>query len=83
MKKNYFITLFVLASAITFGQNAPVDFEPGGNGASWTWTVFENDSNPALEIVANPNPSGINTSATVAKFTVFRIQPMAFLLVIQ
>ncbi|MDA9776079.1 T9SS type A sorting domain-containing protein [Flavobacteriales bacterium] len=69
MKKNYFITLFVLASAITFGQNAPVDFEPGGNGASWTWTVFENDSNPSLQIVPNPDPSGINTSSTVAKFT--------------
>ena len=26
-------------------------------------------SNPSLEFVANPNSSGINTSATVAKFT--------------
>ncbi len=46
----------------------PIDFEVGGNGADWTWTVFENDSNPAVEIVANPNTTG-NTSATVAKIT--------------
>ncbi len=69
MKKNYFIGLFALASSLTYGQNAPVDFEPGGFGASWTWTVFENTTNPPLEIVANPDPSGINTSSTVAKFT--------------
>jgi len=48
---------------------APVDFETTGNGADWTWTVFENDGNPSVEIVANPDASGINTSATVAKFT--------------
>ncbi len=46
----------------------PIDFEVGGFGADWTWTVFENDSNPAVEIVANPNTTG-NTSATVAKIT--------------
>jgi hypothetical protein len=51
------------------GPNVPIDFEEGGNGADWTWTVFENDDNPALEIIANPDASGINTSATVAKFT--------------
>jgi hypothetical protein len=51
------------------GPNVPIDFEEGGNGADWTWTVFENDDNPELEIIANPDASGINTSATVAKFT--------------
>ncbi|MGB5008114.1 MAG: hypothetical protein WBO39_14335 [Ferruginibacter sp.] len=49
--------------------NNPIDFEPGGFGAGWTWNVFENDTNPALEFVPNPNPSGVNTSSTVAKFT--------------
>lgn len=48
---------------------SPIDFETGGHGANWSWTVFENISNPALEIVANPSVSGINTSSTVAKFT--------------
>ncbi|MFT4669612.1 MAG: hypothetical protein ACI9HJ_001186, partial [Ulvibacter sp.] len=67
MKK---ITLmFFLVSAFGLSQNNPIDFEASGNGASWTWTVFENDSNPPLEIIANPDPSGANTSATVAKFT--------------
>ena len=50
--------------------NGPIDFETGGYGANCTWTVFENSENPpALEIVSNPNSSGINTSSTVAKFT--------------
>ena len=59
----------ILMSGLSFAQNAPIDFETGGFGATWTWTVFENDTNPPLEIIANPNPSGNNTSATVAKFT--------------
>jgi len=59
-------------------QNNPINFEAGGFGDSWTWTVFENDTNPPLEIVANPDPSGINTSATVAKFTALQSgQPFA------
>ena len=68
MKKNYFTGLFLMMTTIAFTQNVPVDFETGGNGAGWTWTVFENTTNPALQIVANPDPSGINTSSTVAKF---------------
>lgn len=58
-----------LAATTSFAQQVPIDFETGGNGASWTWTVFENDANPPLEIVANPDMTGANTSATVAKFT--------------
>ncbi len=49
--------------------NAPIGFEPGEFGNTWTWTVFENDDNPPLEIIENPDPSGVNTSGTVAKFT--------------
>lgn len=68
--KTIYLTITALAlSTMGFGQNVPVDYETGGFGASWTWTVFENASNPAVEIIANPDPSGINTSATVAKFT--------------
>ena len=67
MKKITLMFLFVTALALS--QNGPIDFEAGGNGASWTWTVFENDSNPPLEIIANPDPTGLNTSATVAQFT--------------
>ena len=66
MKKITLITL--LFSVFGFSQNGPIDFETGGNGATWTWNVFENDSNPALEFVANPNSAG-NSTSTVAKFT--------------
>ena len=70
-----FIVL-IFTTGIT--QNAPIDFEPGGFGDTWTWTVFENDTNPALEIVVNPDSSGINTSETVAKFTALQAgQPFA------
>ncbi len=52
-----------------YNLNLPIDFETSGFGANWPWAVFENSSNPALEFVANPFSSGINTSARVAKFT--------------
>ena len=51
------------------GGLGPVDFEPGGQGAAFAWTVFENDDNPPLAIITNPDQSGANTSATVAEFT--------------
>ena len=73
MKKvlNYFYVLlfFVAVNGIVLGQNNPIDFESGGFGATWTWTVFENATNPAVEIIPNPDMTGANTSSTVAKFT--------------
>ncbi len=74
-----FVLAFVISmSAISFAQNAPIDFESAGYGATWTWTVFENDTNPPLVIGANPSISGINTSATVAQFTAIQAgQPWA------
>jgi len=64
-----------LLGSIAFAQNAPIDFEAGGNGANWTWTTFENPPNDPMEIVANPDPTGINTSATVAKYTALQTSP--------
>lgn len=46
-----------------------IDFEPSGVGATWNWVVVENGDNPPLEFIPNPVSGGINTSATVAKFT--------------
>ena len=66
MKK---FTLVFTMMTVVFAQNAPIDFEAGGFGANWTWTVFENNTNPAVEILANPDASAPNTSATAAKFT--------------
>ncbi len=62
------ISFMLLAAASAIAQPT-INFEVGGSGAGYTWNVFENGSNPPLEIVANPNASGINTSAKVAKFT--------------
>tara|TARA_B100001964_G_scaffold18274_1_gene18686 strand:- start:1494 stop:2804 length:1311 start_codon:yes stop_codon:yes gene_type:complete len=68
----------MIVSGFLFAQNSPIDFETGGYGATWTWAVFENDNNPSLEIVANPNTDSINSSATVAKFTALQAgQPWA------
>ena len=68
----------MIVSGFLFAQNSPIDFETGGYGAAWTWTVFENGDNPSLEIVTNPNAGGINSSATVAKFTALQAgQPWA------
>ncbi|TVQ94163.1 MAG: T9SS C-terminal target domain-containing protein, partial [Bacteroidetes bacterium] len=67
VEQTYTITFSI--GTTTEGPRNPIDFEPDGYGADWTWTVFENETNPPLEIINNPDPSGINTSATVAKFT--------------
>ena len=63
------LCLMFASSLSGYGQLIPVDFEVGGNGADWTWTVFENDYNPPVEIIPNPDPTGVNCSETVAKFT--------------
>ena len=68
MKKIITLSMF-FCIALGFAQNAPINFEPGGIGANWTWTVFEDATQPPLEFVANPGSSAVNSSATVAKFT--------------
>lgn len=78
MKKIITLCVSLLVSSIGFSQNNPIDFEVGGQGANWTWTTFENGTNPALEFVANPSATGLNTSSTVAKFTALQTgQPYA------
>lgn len=68
MRKLLF-SLIILNSLISLAQNGPISFEPGEFGSTWSWTVFENIDNPPLEIVGNPDPSGINTSSRAAKFS--------------
>lgn len=68
MKRKILFT-FLLGTSSLFAQNAPVTFESGGQGANWTWTVFENDTQTTMDVVTNPFSNGVNTSATVAKFT--------------
>ena len=67
--KHLFLPLAFILSFVSHGQNIPIDFEQGGHGINWTWTTFENNINPPLEIVPNPDSSSINPSSTVAKFT--------------
>lgn len=62
------LIMLMLGSALQAQVN-PINFEPGGAGANWTWTVFENGTNPPVVIMPNPHVGGINTSATVAQFT--------------
>ena len=63
------LLVFLVMAGITMAQNAPITFEEGEYGATWTWSTFENGDNAPLEIVANPSTTGINTSATVATMT--------------
>ncbi len=70
MKKSKFLLLqFALLTFSLNGQNIPVDFEENGIGSDWNWRTFENLSDPPLEIIVNPDSSGINLSDSVAKFT--------------
>ena len=52
-------------------QTFDLTFEPGTAGSvASNWNVFENTTTPPpFEVVSNPDPSGVNTSATVAKMT--------------
>ncbi len=68
--RTYTLTcLLIFFGSLSYAQNAPIDFESSGNGSLWTWTTFENDDNPALEVVANPSKAAPNNSDSVAKFT--------------
>lgn len=69
MKNLLWVLLVLLHVSSIFSQNGPITFEDGGVGNLWTWTVFENDIQPPLEMVTNPNPTGLNVSNKVAKFT--------------
>lgn len=68
MKLLFTLPMLLLALS-AHSQAGPIDFETNGFGANWAWTTFENGNNPPVEMVSNPNPSGINLSSTVCKFT--------------
>ena len=71
--KTSLILLFNFFLISVLCQNVPIDFEQNGNGLNWTWTTFENDINPPVEIVPNPDVSGLDTSSTVLKFTALQL----------
>jgi hypothetical protein len=68
MKKNLHFKLMIALLVISgwgFAQKT-IDYETVGN--TWGWNTFE--VSPVWSIVANPDASGINTSATVGKLVV-------------
>jgi hypothetical protein len=69
MKKTVlFLAMFVLCGSL-FAQYYYADFEDGGTGSEWSWTVGNNADNPELEFIDNPVSGGINTTPKVAQFT--------------
>jgi len=71
--KNTLLLSALLLTSLVSAQNQPIDFEPDGFGADWTWATFEapeGEENPEFSVVANPDPSGINTTANVAKMDI-------------
>ncbi len=79
MTKHLLLCLFSMFAAINIqAQYENVNFESGGLGSLWTWTMDQNGTNPPLEFIANPVSGGSNTTATVAKFTALQSgQPWA------
>ena len=69
MKKIYYSLLTLIGLTAIGSAQTNIDFEAGGAGADYGWHVFENDTNPNLEFVANPDNTGANTSATAAMYT--------------
>jgi hypothetical protein len=63
-----FAATFVTCGTVANAQSN-IDFEVVGQ--TWTWTTFENGALPnTFSVVANPSATGINTSATCAKYVV-------------
>ena len=70
--KKITLLLLLLAASIGYAQQETfvVSFETDTDGSlASIWNTFENDTNPGVEIVTNPNTTGNNTSDKVAKFT--------------
>jgi hypothetical protein len=69
--KKFTLLIFLIFCVTGFSQNAPITFETGGQGASWTFSNFDNGPSPTVgfEKVINPFKTGINTSETVGKYT--------------
>jgi hypothetical protein len=69
LKIVFSLSLLLQLSINCKAQLTPINFEAIGYGANWTWRSFENTTNLPPQIVANPNPTGINPSANVIKMT--------------
>lgn len=71
--KNVILLSFLLIGGTAFAQTSPIDFEPNGNGADFSWSTFEapaGEENPTFTVEPNPVTDGINASATAAKIDI-------------
>lgn len=67
--KFFLLAATFVACGTMANAQSNIDFEVVGQ--TWTWTTFENGALPnTFSVVANPSATGINTSATCAKFVI-------------
>ncbi len=66
MKRFLLVSLFLFSTSV-FAQQT-IDFETVGN--NWVWNLFSAGAGGLDTVVANPNPSGLNTSANCLKIVV-------------
>ena len=65
--KQLFTFLLMITVSLGFSQaTGTVDFEVGGIGADWSWTLADVD--PTLTVIDNPYKTGNNTSDKVVEF---------------
>ena len=65
--KRFLLALLFLFSTSMFAQPV-IDFETVGN--NWVWNPFDLGTGGMFDIVANPNPGGLNTSDSCAMFMI-------------
>lgn len=73
MMKNVLLISALMSASMAIGQVNPVDFEPDGNGADWTWATFEapqGANNPEFSVVPNISVDDTNPSANVARMVI-------------
>ena len=68
MKPLYYLFIFLFIPASLFAQQPYIDYETVGN--DWVWNIFSQGTGGMFDVVANPDPSGINTSDSVAMLVI-------------
>ena len=68
--KSFLLFLFLsfCVPVSLFAQQPYIDYETLGN--NWAWNIFAAGTGGTFDVVANPNPSGYNTSDSVAMLVI-------------
>lgn len=66
MKRLLLVSLFLFSASLL--AQPVIDFETVGN--DWAWNLFSAGTGGSFDIVANPDPSGLNTSDSCAMFVI-------------